>query len=305
MDDGGTETSSRTITSAKGRKTTVRRGGKIVGSETERACAPVRWLNGDGLTRSATGTSETVKREGCGAGIKRGRKEAKGDEWGDVSLSSACDDVDVNRQPRGSPFSLPLSVSPRLSSSSELFSPSSSLHPRSMYAIRAFLCLSFAVEKRLPLAHSFQASAAGKASDAASPDATPQSRTAVAACRCTFLVQAFLVRAARALLRGASHAPENMRRDPAKGERINRSLVFRRSPSGRVFPPSFPPFCIFWAFSPIFFPPLFVSSAFSTRFVAITWTARCVAALARITHRARHALRRRWRLGTVMAALWI
>lgn len=43
-------------------------------------------------------------------------------------------------------------------------------------------------------------------------------------------------RGAQALFRGASYAPENMRRDPAKGERINRSLCSGALPAALFFP---------------------------------------------------------------------
>ena len=135
-------------------------------------------------------------------------------------------------------LSLSLSGSPpSLSSSSRLFSlslsPSSSLSVRvgslgvlSRYT-RPSVSPSPPVEKRLPLAHSFQASAAGKASDATSPDATPQSRTAVAACRCTFPVDAFspvhTLSSPRSGARRVLYLKTCDATEP-KGERINRTL---------------------------------------------------------------------------------
>lgn len=71
-------------------------------------------------------------------------------------------------------------------------------------------------------------------------------------------------RRAQALLRGASYAPENMRRDPAKGERINRSLCSGALPAAVFFPflPTVPYLLgIFpnFFFAPFLPPPLFHS----------------------------------------------
>ena len=71
-------------------------------------------------------------------------------------------------------------------------------------------------------------------------------------------------RRAQALLRGASYAPENMRRDPAKGERINRSLCSGALPAAVFFP--FLPTVLYllgifpnFFFAPFLPPPLFHS----------------------------------------------
>lgn len=90
----------------------------------------------------------------------------------------------------------------------------------------AFVPLSLCrCEKHLPLAHSFQASAAGKASDAT----VARCNAAVPHCSCSVPVHVSrrCILVVHTLFRGAApdeFIPENMRRDRAKGERINSTL---------------------------------------------------------------------------------
>lgn len=213
------------------------------------------------------------------------------------------DDVDVNRQPRGSPFSF-FVPSLCLSSSSGLFSPSSSLPiVSSVLVIRVPLSLC-RCEKHLPLAHSFQASAAAKASDAT----IARCNAAVPHCSCSVPVHVSrrCILAVHTLFRGAApdeFIPENMRRDRAKGERINSTLC-----SNVLLAAAFFLFFFFILDSLIFYLFFYFFNLCSYLHflllfqcdVAITWLVRCAGALAWITARARFAIWRRWMLNMVI-----
>lgn len=137
-----------------------------------------------------------------------------------------------------------------------------------------------------------------------SPDATPQSRTAVAACRCTFLVDAF----SRCTRSSAERRPTSLylKTCDATEPRENGLIV-----------PCVPTFSWRLRFSFFFF--FILDSLIFYLFfyffnlcsyllflllfqcdVAITWSVRCAGALAWITARARFAIWRRWMLNMVI-----
>lgn len=153
--------------------------------------APAWSLEKDRRARDRTSVREMETRGRPNKDKKGKKRGVKGDEWRSVSLSSAWRRW---REPATTWLSFLFLCS--LSTSvfflwtflSLLVPPHSFLGPRDT---RSFLCLSVAVKSTSRSHTAFRPLRLAKPPTPPSPDATPQSRTAVAACRCTFLVDAF------------------------------------------------------------------------------------------------------------------